>query len=99
MSVTATAFVPCEKGDRYIKQLVSHWRHKLNAEYEEQHALVQFGSGAVAEFNADEHGITIFLAAPDEDENIQKRGVIERHIDRFAFREAPLSYSWQEQAA
>ena len=24
------------------------------------------------------------------------RGVIERHLDRFAFREAPLDYKWEE---
>ena len=27
---------------------------------------------------------------------IRMRGVIERHIDRFAFREAPLTYEWTE---
>lgn len=30
------------------------------------------------------------------DENGQMRGVAGRNIDRFAFREAPLTYLWQE---
>ena len=35
--------------------------------------------------------------AGDHERNVHMRGVIERHIDRFAFREAPLKYEWTEQ--
>ena len=41
-------------------------------------------------------GIGITLTTADHDENVRMRGVIERHIDRFAFREAPLAYEWKE---
>jgi hypothetical protein len=41
-------------------------------------------------------GIAITLVTGDEERNIHLRGVIERHIDRFAFREAPLNYEWKE---
>ena len=36
------------------------------------------------------------MTTADADENVRMRGVIERHIDRFAFREAPLTYEWKE---
>ena len=26
------------------------------------------------------------------------KGVVERHLDRFAFREAPLTFDWQDAA-
>jgi hypothetical protein len=42
-------------------------------------------------------GIGITLTTGDHERNVQLRGVIERHIDRFAFREAPLTYEWKEQ--
>jgi hypothetical protein len=42
-------------------------------------------------------GIAITLTTADLDENRRMRGVIEKHIDRFAFREAPLTYEWTEQ--
>ena len=42
-------------------------------------------------------GIAITLTTADMEENERMRGVIERHIDRFAFREAPLTYDWTEQ--
>jgi hypothetical protein len=42
-------------------------------------------------------GIAITLTTADKERNEHMRGVIERHIDRFAFREAPLTYEWKEQ--
>jgi len=42
-------------------------------------------------------GIAITLTTGEHDRNVHMRGVIERHIDRFAFREAPLTYEWTEQ--
>jgi len=41
-------------------------------------------------------GIAITLVTPDQERSAHMRGVIERHIDRFAFREAPLAYEWTE---
>jgi hypothetical protein len=41
-------------------------------------------------------GIAITLVTADPTRNVHMRGVIERHIDRFAFREAPLTYEWTE---
>ena len=46
---------------------------------------------------ADVEGIAVTLTTADQEENERMRGVIERHIDRFAFREAPLTYEWTEQ--
>ena len=43
-------------------------------------------------------GIGLTLTTADRAENERMRGVVERHIDRFAFREAPLSYEWTEQS-
>jgi hypothetical protein len=42
-------------------------------------------------------GIAITLTTGDQARNEHMRGVIERHIDRFAFREAPLTYEWNSE--
>lgn len=94
MSVTVKGHASCEKADRYIQRLVKHWSHKFETTYADGRGEVPFPNGAHATFDAEERGIEIVLAAATQEESEQKRGVIERHIDRFAFREAPLEYSW-----
>ncbi len=97
--VTATGFAKCEKPERYIQQLVSHWGHKYATRYDEGDGMgfFPFSDTEKATMTARAGGIEIMLVTGDQDRNIHMRGVIERHLDRFAFREAPLSYEWTEQ--
>ena len=41
-------------------------------------------------------GIAITLVTGSAERSEHMKGVIERHIDRFAFREAPLTYEWKD---
>lgn len=96
---TATGYAQCAKPERYIQQLVSHWGHNFATSYDEGDAM---GTFPVSEhthvvMTARPDGIAITLTAADRAENERMRGVVERHLDRFAFREAPLSYQWMEQ--
>ena len=95
---TATGLAACEKPERYIQQLVSHWGHKFATSYDEGDGmgLFPFSEHTNCVMTAHENGIAITLTAADLDENVRMRGVIEKHIDRFAFREAPLTYTWNE---
>lgn len=98
MSSTSTGFAPCEKPERYIQQLVSHWGHKFATSYDEGDGMgvFPFSEHTNVVMTAHQGGIGITLTTADHDENVRMRGVVERHIDRFAFREAPLSYEWKE---
>jgi len=98
MSATATGLAHCEKPERYIQQLVSHWGHKFATSYDEGDGMGTFPFSDVtsAVMTARPEGIAITLTTADMEENERMRGVIERHIDRFAFREAPLTYEWKE---
>ena len=96
-AVVAQGFAPCEKPERYIQQLVSHWGHKFATAYEAGVGTFTFSDLEIAVMAAQPGGIAITLTTPDEERNVHMRGVIERHIDRFAFREAPLAYEWTEQ--
>ena len=97
--VTATGFAPCEKPEWYIQQLVKHWGHKYATTYDEGDGMgtFPFADTENAVMTARPGGIAITLVTGDAERNVHMRGVIERHIDRFAFREAPLKYEWKEQ--
>ena len=49
----------------------------------------------IARLTSDAASLRIELQTPDAEGATALRGVIERHVDRFAFREAPLSYAWE----
>ncbi|WP_347302245.1 DUF2218 domain-containing protein [Croceibacterium sp. TMG7-5b_MA50] len=93
----ATGFAPCTQPARYLQQLVKHWGHKMAASWdgEGQVAAFPFAEHDNAVMTAQSDGIAITLVTGDADRNEQLRGVIERHLDRFAFREAPLQYTWE----
>lgn len=95
----AQGFAKCEKPERYIQQLVSHWSHKMATSYDEGDGMGMFPFSDVesAVMTARPGGIAITLTTGDSGRNQHMRGVIERHLDRFAFREAPLTYEWKEQ--
>ena len=95
---TVNGFARCEKPERYIQQLVSHWSHKMATSYDEGDGMGTFPFSDLesAVMVARPGGIAITLVTPDHDRNVHLRGVLERHIDRFAFREAPLTYEWRE---
>jgi hypothetical protein len=95
----ATGFAQCEKPERYIQQLVSHWSHNMATSYDagDGMGVFPFSDTENAVMTAREGGIAITLTTGDPDRNVHLRGVIERHLDRFAFREAPLTYEWKDQ--
>ena len=99
IAVTANGFAKCEKPERYIQQLVSHWSHKYATTYDEGDGMgcFPFSETETAVMTARHDGIAITLVTADRTRNEHLRGVIERHIDRFAFREAPLTYEWTDQ--
>ena len=93
----ATGFAACEKPARYVQQVVSHWSHKMATTYVDGVGTLPFSDVTSAVMQVLPDGIGITLTTADHEENVRMRGVIERHIDRFAFREAPLTYEWKDQ--
>ena len=89
-------FAKCEKPERYIQQVVSHWGHKFATSYEDGVGTFPFSDVETAVMSAQPGGIAITLTTAEHERNVHMRGVIERHIDRFAFREAPLAYEWKD---
>jgi hypothetical protein len=89
-----TATVPTGHGAKYVKQLCNHWAHKLEVEQSEGAGLVRFPS-ATARMRAAEEELTVTIGAEDEATLERMKSVLATHLDRFAFREAPLAFDWQ----
>ncbi|MBA2936589.1 DUF2218 domain-containing protein [Sphingomonas sp. CGMCC 1.13654] len=94
MSNAATAITPTTNASRYLQQLAKHWSHKLEVEFTPVHATIRFPSGAVATLDANEEALTSTIEAPDSETLDRMKTVVAEHLDRFAFREAPLPFAW-----
>ncbi len=90
-----TAVVATENGWKYVQQLCKHWAHKLSVELDEpgRRGTVAFEQ-AVAIMQADDAGLTVSIESEDEARLETLKGVVANHLDRFAFREAPLTFDW-----
>jgi uncharacterized protein len=105
MTMSATAFVPTAHGSKYLQQLCKHWGHNLQVEFDASKGTVIFPKDARgASFTAD--GLVTMTAGDgtlecriDASEAAQLeglKGALARHLDRFAFREAPLTFDWKD---
>ena len=105
MSVSI-AHVPTTSGSRYLQQLCKHWSHNLKVEFSPEAGTVVFPRDSRgAEWTADGKlsmnahlsylECRIDASSPEHLEAL--KGVVARHLDRFAFREAPLAFGWRDQ--
>ncbi|MDH4412584.1 MAG: DUF2218 domain-containing protein [Rhizobium sp.] len=92
----STATVPTENGWKYLQQLCKHWAHKLEVELDEENhkATVKFPE-ATASMQCDAATLTVLIETDDAGKLETYQGVVASHLDRFAFREAPLPFAWQ----
>ena len=85
--------VATASGSKYVQQLCKHWAHKLDVTVDGDTGVVRFPN-AVATMTGEADILRIDLTADSAETAEQMKNVIERHLDRFAFREAPLAYRW-----
>jgi hypothetical protein len=90
----AIAVVPTESGWKYVQQLCKHWAHKLEVDLTEQKGVVKFAE-ATAVMTPDARALTVEIEATSPDVLERMKGVVSSHLDRFAFREAPLPFDWK----
>jgi hypothetical protein len=90
-----TARVPTANGAKYVQQLCKHWSHKLDVQLSENAGIVRFPA-AVATMAAAAETLTVQVEAEDDETLQRMKGVVASHLDRFAFREAPLPFEWSK---
>jgi hypothetical protein len=103
-NLAATANVPTAGASRYLQQLCKHWAHNLAVTFDAKEGRIVFpkdarglnfpGDGTVI-LTAHETGLEVRVdaTAPEQLEGL--KGAVARHLDRFAFREAPLAFNWR----
>lgn len=101
---SASAQIPTRNGSRYLQQLCKHWSHNLEVENGSDQGRVVFprdsrgadhpGDGVVR-FAAGEAALEVRIEATSAGQLEGLKGTVARHLDRFAFREAPLAMDWR----
>ena len=108
MVYASEAVVPTARGVRYAAQLGKHWEHNLEVEVDGDCRRITFPRDArgadwpgdgVAILDPSNEALTCRIEASAAEQLAALKGAVERHIDRFAFREAPLTYEWKDEAA
>ncbi|MEO0032601.1 MAG: hypothetical protein RIS94_2359 [Pseudomonadota bacterium] len=102
-AATSTARVPTTSASKYMQQTCKHWAHNLDVTFDETDGRIVFprdargaswAGDAVLTFHAEPEALVCTIAASEPGQLAGLKGAVERHVDRFAFREAPLSYPW-----
>ena len=92
--MTVTATVPTTNASRYLQQLSKHWSHKFEVTFDAQSGVIALPMGALR-MDAQAEALVVTLdPAPDADVERFKQ-VVADHLDRFAFKEAPLAFDWK----
>jgi hypothetical protein len=99
----STARVPTAHASRYLQQLCKHWQHNLTVEFTPEAGTITFPregrsgtwpSDGVARLAAEADALIVTIEASGAEHAEALEGVVARHLDRFAFREAPLPFDW-----
>lgn len=108
MPLHSHATLPTAQASRYLQQLCKHWAHSLAVDFTPEQGRVVFPRDArgadwpgeaVLQLRAAPDGLHCALEASAEGQLAALQGAVERHLERFAFREAPLRFDWQDGAA
>ena len=101
---SSTASVPTASASRYLQQMCKHWTHNLAVEFTPEHGTVVFprdargadhpGDGLLT-LDAGAEALQVRIDATSSDQLEGLKGAVARHLDRFAFREAPLAFDWR----
>lgn len=88
------AVVPTTHASRYLQQLCKHFGHKAPVEFDEQTGAITLPIGMMR-LSAGDMALTVLCEATGEAELERLRQVAASHLNRFAFREGELAFTWQ----
>lgn len=101
----SVAHVPTDNGSRYLRQLCKHWSHNMEVAFDDERGTIVFphdargadwpGDGKVT-MTAHEHELECAIEATAPGQLDGLKGALSSHLDRFAFREAPLRFEWRD---
>jgi hypothetical protein len=89
----AKSRVPTANAAKYLQRLCKHWSHRLDVDLSDGKGVIRFPS-AVATMEASGDALLVTIEAEEGETLERMKGVVASHLDRFAFREAPLPFAW-----
>lgn len=105
MNFDCIAQVPTTNGSRYLQQLCKHWSHNLTVAFTPQAGTVTFPKDARGANWPNDARLTLQAQADHLDCRLEAcaagqlealKNVVKRHLDRFAYKEAPLTFNWSD---
>ena len=94
MTVTSTSRVATDRGERYRKQLASHFGNKIEVEQSAVGTVLKWGFGGTTTLSVEDDAL-VMLAAADDGETLDRvKDVTGRHLERFGEKDG-LVVTWQ----
>lgn len=99
------ANVPTALASKYLQQVCKHWAHNLDVTFDSEKGRIIFPKDArgadwpdkaIVNFEVKPNHLRCQIIASARGQLEGLKGAVERHIDRFAFREGALSYDWND---
>ncbi|MEQ5872694.1 DUF2218 domain-containing protein [Sagittula sp. NFXS13] len=79
---------------RYLQQLCKHFGHKTEVQYDETAGTISLLMGP-AQLRATDVQLEAVISAADPEGLSKARHIIDKHLERFAFREGFKAMDWQ----
>jgi uncharacterized protein len=104
--LNTNANVPTQNASRYLQQLCKHWSHNLDVTFDANQGRVVFPKDArgaswvgdgVFTMTALADTLLCGIEASEAGQLEGLKGAVERHLNRFSFREGDLTFDWQDQ--
>ena len=94
MAVTSTARVATDRGERYRKQLASHFGNKIEVAEEPTGTVLKWGFGGTTTLTVEADALVMLAAADDAATLDRVKDVTGRHLERFGDKDG-LVVTWQ----
>jgi len=85
--------VETQHASRYLQQLSKHWAHKFETEFTPLLSKIALPLGE-ARLSANDTELVIEVTAHKSEDLTVLQDVVQRHIERFAFKES-LAFVWR----
>jgi uncharacterized protein len=93
MSVTSTARVATDRGERYRKQLASHFGNRIEVSESPAETVLTWGFGGTTTLSLESDALVMVAVADDPQTLDQVKDVTGRHLERFGEKDG-LVVTW-----